>query len=53
VFHLNSRVSHFHLNVIFLCKLRRIHDLRCAWEFLNVADSVSGTFMRKFSPLTI
>jgi len=24
-FHLNSRVSHFLLNVTFLCKLRRIH----------------------------
>jgi len=31
------------LNVTFLCKLGRIHDLRCAWEFPNVANSVSGT----------
>jgi len=31
-FRLNSRVSHFHLNVTFLCKLRRIRDLGCAQD---------------------
>jgi len=30
--HLNSRVSHFHLNVTFLRKFRRIRDLICAWD---------------------
>jgi len=31
------------LNVTLLRKFRRIRDLRCALEFLNVANSVSGT----------
>jgi len=35
--------SHFSLNVTFLCKLRRIRVLRCALEFLDVANSVFGT----------
>jgi len=29
-FHLIHGFSHFHLNVAFLCKLLRIHVLRCA-----------------------
>jgi len=43
-FHLNSRVLTFHLNVTFLCKFRRIRDLGCAQEFLNVVNSVPGHF---------
>jgi len=33
--HLNSRVSHFLLNVTFLCKFRRIRVLGCTSELLS------------------
>jgi len=41
--HLNARVSHFRFKChLFLCKFGRIHDLRCAWEFLNVGCKIPG-----------
>jgi len=39
-FHLNSHVSHFLPNVIFSCKLRRIHVLACASEFMRVGTPI-------------
>jgi len=38
MFHLNSRVSHFLLDVTFLRKLRRIRVLICASEFMSVTS---------------
>jgi len=32
-----------------MCKFRRIHDLRLRIGFLNVTNSVSGTFLHKLS----
>jgi len=46
--HLNSRVL-TSPECYLLCKSRRIRDLGCAWEFLNVVNSVPGHFLRKLS----
>jgi len=45
VFHLNLHVSHFLLNVTFLCKFRRIRVLECALEFMSALFLSSEHFL--------